>query len=386
MYHNKTEKILNRALAGEAISFPDGLFLYQNALTNELILIANEIRKQKADPNSVGWIIDRNINITNVCISGCKFCNFHCRPGSEGTYVTDIQSYIDKIATLFERGGNQILLQGGLNPKLRLKFYVDLFKTLKSEFPDLKLHALGPPEIHYLAKLDSKAYTEVLVDLIDAGLDSLPGAGAEILSDRVRRQISPGKCTSRQWLDVMREAHKLNLPTSATMMFGHIETMSERIEHLCKLREVQDEKPEKSYGFVTFVPWPFQDENTVLRNEFDIRNNVTAKDYIRLIAISRIMLNSVKNIQASWLTIGKETGKLALHAGANDLGSVMIEENVVSSAGATNSMDAKTIQKVILDAGFKPRYRNQKYETENLPESVINLGNGKKYINFRKFS
>jgi cyclic dehypoxanthinyl futalosine synthase len=229
----------------------------------------------------------------------------------------------------------------------------------------LKLHALGPPEVVFLARKEKVSYRYILDKLVLAGLGSLPGAGAEILSDRVRKMVSPGKCKAGEWLDVMREAHKMNLVTSATMMFGHVETRRERIEHLALLRQVQDEKPDGAHGFVSFIPWPYMDEGTQLQQQ-GIVNHTTPDDYLRLIAISRLMLNNVPNIQASWLTVGAITAQLALHGGANDLGSVMMEENVVSAAGASYKMDAEGIQQAIRDAGFVPRYRNQAYEDDSL--------------------
>jgi cyclic dehypoxanthinyl futalosine synthase len=253
-----------------------------------------------------------------------------------------------------------------MHPKLGLDFYTDLFSELKNRYPFLKLHALGPPEVVFLAKKERKSFREILEKLVESGLDSLPGAGAEILSDRVRKTISPGKCNTQDWLDVMREAHKMNLVTSATMMFGHIETKKERLEHLIHLREVQREKPDGNHGFVTFVPWPFMDEGTVLQSQ-GIRNTSNANDYLRLVAISRIMLNNVKNLQASWLTVGAATGQLCLHGGANDFGSIMMEENVVSAAGAKYKMNAEGIQQAIQDAGFVARYRNQAYVDEPIP-------------------
>ncbi len=359
--------IFKKALRLEAVSVEEGLFIYENAPLNELMLVANECRQKHVPGNKVGWIIDRNVNLTNVCISGCKFCNFHCKINEDRQYITTIGEYVEKIGELFRMGGNQILLQGGMHPKLGLDFYTGLFSELKILFPDLKIHALGPPEVVFLSKKERKSFREVLEALVNAGMDSLPGAGAEILSDRVRKQVSPGKCSAGEWLDVMREAHQMNLVTSATMMFGHIETNEERINHLVKLREVQSEKPAGAYGFVTFVPWPFMDEGTELK-EMGITNRTTATDYLRLMAVSRIMLNNVANLQASWLTVGAAAAQLCLHGGANDFGSIMIEENVVSSAGARYSMDAAGIQQAIRDAGFIPRYRNQAYETEETPE------------------
>lgn len=357
----KENAIFEKALNQEAISKEESLYIYNNSSTSTLGFIANEIRKKLHPDNKVGWIIDRNVNITNICIAGCSFCNFHRKITQVDTYTTSIEEYKTKIDELFQLGGDQILLQGGLHPKYGLDFYQDLFRSLKEEFPSLKLHALGPPEIAHIARIEKTTYSDVLQKLMDSGLDSLPGAGAEILSDRVRKELSPGKCTSQAWLDVMREAHKLNLPTSATMMFGHIETIEERIDHLLSLRQVQEEKPANAYGFISFIPWPFQDMNTNLKQQ-GISNSIMSDDYLRFIALSRITLNNIKNIQASWLTVGQETGLACLHAGANDFGSIMIEENVVSIAGATHKMDAKGIQEAIRKAGFIPQRRNQKYE------------------------
>jgi cyclic dehypoxanthinyl futalosine synthase len=327
-----------------------------------LVFLGNELRQLHNPGNIVTWQIDRNVNITNACISQCKFCNFYKKPTDEGVYITTIDEYKQKIEQLLKLGGNQLLLQGGLHPKLGLAFYTDLFKQLKSYYPNLKLHALGPPEIVHLARLEKKSYTFILESLIAAGLDSLPGAGAEILCDRVRKSISPGKASTQQWLDVMREAHKLNLVTSATMMFGHIETRKERLEHLIAIRNVQSEKPEHTPGFLAFIPWPFQDKNTLLQTQFGVTNNVSSQEYIRTIAISRIMLPNINNIQASWLTVGKDIAQICLHSGANDFGSIMIEENVVSAAGASFKFDAEGIQLAIREAGFTPQLRNQKYE------------------------
>jgi cyclic dehypoxanthinyl futalosine synthase len=356
------EKIYQKALELIPLSKDEGLILLTKAPTEELIFIAEKLRQIHVPGNSAGWMIDRNVNITNICFSQCSFCNFCRKKGSPDAYITTQQEYKKKIDELIKLGGDQLLLQGGMNPELGLDFYTDLFKTLKGLYPMLKLHALGPPEIVYLAKKEKITYSDVLTRLIDAGLDSLPGAGAEILSDRVRKILSPAKATTEEWIEVMRVAHRLNLPTSATMMYGHIETVEERIEHLLRLRDLQDEKPKGSYGFITFVPWPFQDEGTILRSRDNIRSSYNGPDYIRMIAISRIILNNIKNIQASILTVGKDIGMVSLHAGANDLGSIMIEENVVSAAGSSNRFNADQIQTIINEAGFIPVRRNQKYE------------------------
>ncbi len=364
----QTSDLLSRALNFEFLSAEEGLFLFKNAATSELMYTANEQRKKQVPHNKVTWIIDRNVNTTNVCIANCKFCNFFRRPGHDESYITDIETYKVKIEETFRYGGEQLLLQGGHHPDLGLAFYVDLFKQLKELYPTLKLHSLGPPEIAHIAKLEGMSHTEVLKALMAAGLDSLPGAGAEILNDRVRRLISKGKCGGQEWLDVMRAAHQLGLTTSATMMFGHVETLEERFEHLVWLREVQSEKPADAKGFIAFIPWPFQDDGTLLRNVRGITNQVTADEYIRTIALSRIMLPNVKNIQASWLTVGKQVAQICLHAGANDFGSIMIEENVVSAAGAPHRFTSQGIQDSIREAGFEPQLRTQQYEFRDLPE------------------
>ncbi|MCX6321527.1 MAG: dehypoxanthine futalosine cyclase [Bacteroidia bacterium] len=356
------EQIYEKALELIPLNTEEGVALYTQAPVEELMFVANKLRQLHNPGNIVGWMIDRNVNFTNICFSQCSFCNFCRKKGSPNAYITSTDDYISKIDELYSLGGDQLLLQGGMNPDLGIGFYIDLFRNLKKLYPSLKLHALGPPEIVYLAKKERLSYTDVLSQLIEAGLDSLPGAGAEILSDRVRKIVSPAKATTEEWIEVMREAHKLNLPTSATMMYGHIETPEERIEHLIRLRDLQDKKPENHYGFITFIPWPFQDEGTVLLQKHGIKSSYSGPDYIRMIAVSRIILNNIKNIQASILTVGKVIGMLSLHSGANDLGSIMIEENVVSAAGATNRFNANEMQSIIKDAGFIPRRRNQKYE------------------------
>ena len=355
-------EILAKAIDLESISLEEANYLYSNAPLADLMFVANEIRKKLHPKNEVTWIIDRNVNITNVCTSGCLFCNFHCSINSEKAYSTSIAEYDQKIKTLFELGGDQLLLQGGMHPELGLEYYEDLFRELKKRHPKLKLHALGPPEIVYLAKKAGISYHETLVKLIAAGLDSLPGAGAEILVDEIRSKISKNKCSTQEWLDAMHEAHKLNLTTSATMMLGHIETEAQRIEHLIKIRDLQAQKPIGTKGFLSFIPWPFQGVNTALVKKYKNLSSISSTDYIRFIAISRIVLNNIPNIQASWLTVGADTAQICLHSGANDLGSIMIEENVVSAAGATYTMDAQKMQQKIRDAGFIPKQRNQHFE------------------------
>jgi cyclic dehypoxanthinyl futalosine synthase len=345
------------------ITFDEALELYNNVSVSELMFVASELRKiHKKDSQKVGWIIDRNVNITNVCYAQCKFCNFCRKINDTDSYVTSLEEYKIKIEEMYNLGGRQLLLQGGMHPNLGIDFYIELFKDLKKHFPDLKLHALSPTEIVHISKKENITYKETLKKLIDAGLDSLPGAGAEILSDRVRKIVSPAKCTSEQWLEVMSEAHKLNMPTSATMMYGFIETMEERLQHIFKIRDLQAQKPKENYGFITFIPWPYQPEKTRLTEMYPELKKINDVEYLKIIAISRIILNNISNIQTSWLTVGKDIAQLTLWGGANDMGSIMIEENVVSAAGANNKMSKNSIQSSINEAGFVPVQRNQKYE------------------------
>jgi cyclic dehypoxanthinyl futalosine synthase len=362
--------LYQKALDFEFLSIEEGVFLFENAPLAELMNIANELRKKQVPHQKVTWIIDRNVNTTNVCVANCKFCNFYRIPGHAEAYITDIETYKRKIDETFRYGGEQLLLQGGHHPGLGLQYYVDTFKQLKELYPNLKLHALGPPEVAHITKLEKSTHREVLMALKEAGLDSLPGPGAEILVDRVRRLISKGKCGTEEWLTIMQEAHQLQLTTSATMMFGHVETIHERFEHLVKIREVQAKKPADAKGFIAFIPWTFQDVDTLLTRIRGVHNLVTSEEYIRMIAMSRIMLPNVKNIQASWLTVGKQVAQICLHAGANDFGSIMIEENVVSAAGAPHRFTYKGIQQAISEAGFEPQLRNQQYEFRAIPAAI----------------
>jgi len=364
----ETAGLLHRALHFEQLSAEEGVYLFNHAPTTDLMFVANELRKKQVPHGKVTWQIDRNVNTTNVCVANCKFCNFYRIPGHAESYITDIETYKKKIEETIRYGGDQLLLQGGHHPELGLQFYVDLFRQLKSMYPNIKLHTLGPPEVAHITKLEKSTHHEVLKALQEAGMDSLPGAGAEILTDRVRRLISKGKCGAQEWLDIMHECHKLNITTSATMMFGHVETIEERFEHLVKLREVQNKKPEQVKGFLAFIPWTFQDADTLLTRIRGVQNLTTPEEYIRMIAMSRIMLPNIINIQASWLTVGKAVAQMCLQAGANDFGSIMIEENVVSAAGAPHRFTSKSIQEAIREAGFEPQLRNQQYEWRVMPE------------------
>lgn len=362
--------LYEKALREEFLTVEEGMFLFEHAPTAALMQVADTLRKRKKPGNKVTWIIDRNLNTTNICVANCKFCNFYRVPGHAEGYITDMETYKVKIAETIRYGGEQLLLQGGHHPELGLDFYTGIFRGIKEMFPNVKLHALGPPEIHHIATLGCYSYTYVLSELMKAGLDSLPGAGAEILIDRVRKIISTGKCLSDEWLNVMRAAHQLGLTTSATMMFGHIETIEERFLHLEKIRQVQSEKPADAKGFIAFIPWTFQDEGTTLRKIRRAKNDTTPDEYIRIIAMSRIFLPNIENIQASWLTVGKKVAQMCLHAGANDFGSIMIEENVVSAAGAPHRFTYKSMQDAIREAGFTPQLRNQQYEDREIPANI----------------
>jgi cyclic dehypoxanthinyl futalosine synthase len=372
----KINEIFTKALHFEFLTQEEGIYLYHHAALAELMYVADTLRKIQVPHGKVTWIIDRNLNTTNVCIANCKFCNFYRIPGHAEAYITDLETYKVKIEETIRYGGEQLLLQGGHHPDLGLAYYTGLFRELKSLYPNIKLHTLGPPEVAHICKLEKLSHIEVLKALQEAGMDSLPGPGAEILVDRVRRLISKGKCGSAEWLEIMHQAHNIGLTTSATMMFGHVETIAERIEHLIRIRDTQARKPEGAKGFIAFIPWTFQDVDTLLARIRGVKNLTTAQEYIRMIALSRMMLPNIKNIQASWLTVGKETAQICLHAGANDFGSIMIEENVVSAAGAPHRFTYKSIQDAIREAGFEPQLRNQQYGFREIPatieEQVIN--------------
>lgn len=364
------QDLYRKALAGEWLSVEEGVFLFHHAALGELMHIGNELRKRAVPHGKVTWQIDRNVNTTNVCVANCKFCNFYRIPGHPESYITDLDTYRRKIEETIRWGGDQLLLQGGHHPELGLEFYTNLFRELKQMYPAIKLHALGPPEVAHIAKLSGKTHTEVLSALKEAGMDSLPGAGAEILNDRVRRLISKGKCGAKEWLDIMRAAHQLGITSSATMMFGHVETIEERFQHLADIRQVQSEKPEGANGFLAFIPWTFQDVDTLLARIRRAKNDTTAQEYIRMLALCRIMLPNIPNIQASWLTVGKDVAQTCLYAGANDFGSIMLEENVVSAAGAPHRFTFRSIQDAIREAGFEPQLRTQLYTWRELPETI----------------
>lgn len=316
------------------------------------------------NPNIVTYIVDRNINHTNICNADCLFCAFYRKPGDQKEgYILSDEQLEQKIQETIRLGGRQILLQGGHNPELGIAYYENLFRSIKSKF-DINLHALSPPEIIHITETSKLSIPEVLKRLVAAGLDSLPGGGAEILVDRVRNRLARHKCSSGQWLEVMKTAHKMGLRSTATMMMGHIENIEDRIEHLFLLEDLQ----EKTHGFTAFIHWAFQKENTHLqKGEFYVSPN----EYLKILALARCVMPSFKNIQVSFVTMGKETATLGLKYGGNDFGSIMIEENVVRAAGAENPMTEMEIRRCIQSAGYIPRRRTMDYqllaEPENLP-------------------
>ena len=370
MIFMESKQLIAKALKKEFLSKEEGQFLFENLPTTELMGVANALRQMQVPGNVVTWQIDRNVNTTNACNANCKFCNFFRHPKHEEVYITDIETYTIKIEETIKFGGDQLLLQGGHHPDLGLEYYCKLFSELKTLYPEIKLHALGPPEVAHICKIGGISHLQALTALKKAGMDSMPGAGAEILSDRVRRLISKGKCTGQEWLDIMKVAHQIGLTTSATMMFGHIETLEERFDHLVRIREVQAQKPEEENGFLAFIPWPFMDDGTLLQRVKGINNETSADEYIRMLAICRIMLPNIKNIQTSWLTVGADTAQLTLHGGANDMGSIMLEENVVSAAGAPHRFTSESIVRCIKKAGFTPQLRNQKYDYRRKPKKM----------------
>jgi len=355
-----TNKILEKALNGERISPEEAVRLFKT--TDMLLLgnIASRISRKKLKERVVTYIVDRNINYTNICITDCAFCAFYRKEDDEEAYVHPFETIAGKIEETIALGGRQILLQGGHNINLKIDYFEDLFRRIKERF-DIHLHALSPPEIVHTAKISKLAIVDTLNRLNDAGLDSIPGGGAEILVDRVRQKISPHKCSTREWLDVMDCAHGMNIPTTATMMFGHVETVEDRVEHLRRIRDQQD----KTMGFTAFIPWPFQPGRTELGLDHEISSQVTGLDYLKTLAISRIFLDNFDNLQSSWVTQGPKVGQMALYYGANDMGSTMLEENVVRAAGTVHCLNEEDIRRIITDSGFKPQRRNMRYERVN---------------------
>jgi len=348
------ERIVARADAGERVDAAEALRLYREAPTAVLGRLADAARARKHPERVVTYIIDRNVNYTNLCVARCNFCAFYRPVGHGDGYVLSFDEIFKKIDETIAVGGHQLLLQGGHNPDLPLAWYEDLFRAVKARYPDFKLHALSPSEVLHISRLSKLSTPEVIDRLIEAGLDSIPGGGAEILVDRVRKLLNCySKSTADEWLRIMGEAHAAGLRTTATMMYGSVETDEERIEHLIRLRDLQD----RTGGFTAFIAWSYQPEHTELG-----LHEATGVDYLRTLALARIVLDNFDNLQASWVTQGGKVGQLSLAFGANDMGSVMIEENVVRAAGASYCMDEVEIVRNIENAGFAAKRRNMHYE------------------------
>jgi len=345
------EKIRDKVLAGERITASEAMKLSSEGDFYELGFLADAVKKRLHPEPYITYVIDRNINYTDICISACKFCAFFKAPEDEGGYVLTFEELGKKIEETKALGGTQILLQGGLHPDKPLEYYEDMLRFIKGY--DIHVHGFSPPEIHHFSGLAGLPVREVLKRLMKAGLDSIPGGGAEILSDRVRQETAPRKCTADQWIAVMEESHNLGMRTTATMMFGHIETMEERLEHLTRVRDLQD----RTGGFTAFIPWPFQPDNTVLSH----LPKTTGFSYLKMLALSRIFLENVPNIQASWVTQGPKIAQVSLFFGANDFGSTMIEENVVAAAGVGFRLTEQEIRNLVEEAGFEPRQRLMNY-------------------------
>ena len=346
------EAIAGKVRRGERLSREEGNTLIREAGLLELGALADSVRRRLHPERVVTYIIDRNINYTNVCTAQCAFCAFYRDMPSKEGYVLSKRELAVKIEETLALGGRQLLLQGGLHPDLGIEFYEELFRWIKSSYP-IWLHGLSPAEVNHIARLSRLTVEQVLRRLIDAGLDSIPGGGAEILSDRVRGIIGIAKGTTAEWLDVMERAHGLGMKTTATMMFGHVETLEERVDHLLLLRELQD----RTGGFTAFIAWTFQPENTAMAGD-----ELTSYEYLRTLAVARVMLDNFPNVQASWVTQGGKIGQVSLCFGANDFGSLMIEENVVSAAGAHFRLTEAEIARSIQDAGYVPKRRTMRYE------------------------
>jgi cyclic dehypoxanthinyl futalosine synthase len=352
------QKITDKITAGDRITGDEFLHLAQEADLYQLGFLANAVRKRLHPEPTVTYVVDRNINYTDICVSACKFCAFFKAPEDpQGSTLTK-EELQHKIQETQELGGTQILLQGGLHPGLPFEFYEDMLRFMKAT--GIHIHGFSPPEICHFSQLSDLSIKEVLEKLMAAGLDSIPGGGAEILSDRVRSLLAPRKCSADEWLAVMEEAHNLGMRTTATMMFGHVETMEERLEHLQRLRDLQD----RTGGFTAFIPWPFQPDNTALAEAMRGKHGLektSAFTYLRMLALSRIFLDNVAHIQASWVTQGPKIAQLSLFFGADDFGSTMIEENVVAAAGVHFRLSEQEIRHLVTDAGFTPKQRLMDY-------------------------
>ncbi len=346
-------RLLEARLAGQRLGEQEALLIWRGASLHELGDAAHQARVDRTPPDLVTYVVDRNLNYTNVCYAGCRFCAFSRQEGDPDAFVLSPDEVLEKVGEAAERGATQILMQGGLNPKIGLAEVAALLGLVKSHFPKVQLHSLSPPEVVHLAQREKMSFAEVLTALRQAGLDSLPGGGAEILAERVRAQLSSRKCTAEEWLEVMRTAHRLGLPTTATMVFGHIETVEERLLHLRRLRDLQDE----TCGFTAFIPWTYQSLRAPLGGR-----TAGGYEYLRTLALSRLFLDNFANLQVSWLTQGLRIGQVALFFGANDMGGTVMEERVVRAAAPLTSATERQLRRLITAAGFRPVKRTTLYE------------------------
>lgn len=352
------DDIADKVFGGERLTRDDGVRLFHHPNLIELSLLADHVRRQKNPDNRVTYIVGRNVNYTNVCWVRCKFCNFYRKPGEDGGYVLPREVVFQKIQEMVDVGGVEVLMQGGLNPKLKIEWYEDLLRAIRDRFPGVLLHAFSPAELIYIKNISKLSMAETLTRLRAAGLHSVPGGGAEILVDRVRNFISPYKDTADQWLDCMRVAHLVGLRSSATMMYGSVDTFEDRVDHLLKLRALQDESLAGApAAFTAFIAWNYQPDGTELGG-----TRASGFDYLRTIAIARLMLDNFPHLQASWVTQGPKIGQASLSYGVDDFGSTMMEENVVSAAGCVFTVPIDEIERLIRDAGYEPRRRNTRYE------------------------
>lgn len=364
MPEDNIQPILDRALAGQRLTIADCTRLLESYDVAHIGAAADEIRKRRHPGNVVTYIIDRNINYTNVCNVVCTFCAFYRRPGAPDTYVRTLGEICEKIDETIALGGTGVLMQGGLHPDFGIEWYEDLLRTLSAKYPGFQLHCFSPPEIHNIHLISGLDYETIMGRLKAAGLYSLPGGGAEILDDEVRKRVAT-KCTTDEWLGVMRATHRVGLRSSATMMFGIGDRIEHRVRHLQRVRDLQDE----TGGFFAFIPWTFQRENTALGRK--IKEEPTGIDYLKMLSVSRLFMDNIDNIQSSWLTQGLRLGQVALRFGANDMGSIMIEENVVSAAGAHNRASEETLRYLIREAGFVPQQRDILYRHVDRKETTI---------------
>lgn len=353
LYMSNIDPILDRALAGERLTFEDGVKLWESDEIEKMGWAANQIMEKWHPEPITTFVIGRNVNYSNVCDTYCRFCAFYRRPGAEDAYVLPNDVIMQKIQETVDVGGTEILMQGGTHPDLPFEYYLNLLREIKKRFPSIHMHSFSPAEILKMKEVSGLSLEEVILKLKEAGLDSIPGGGAEILDDEIRLKISRKKGSWREWMNVMQTAQRLGMSTTATMVIGFGEEIEHRVRHLLRVREAQDE----TKGFLAFIVWTFQPDNTNLKRE-----KLPPEEYLKAVAISRLMLDNIPNFQSSWVTMGPEIGKLSLQYGCNDFGSTMIEENVVSAAGTTHKVNTNLILRLIREAGKTPAQRNTKYE------------------------